>query len=77
MENKLNGFSHRKKWRFGRGSLAWPGRQTHNLEFEGAMRLEPEVAGSNPAPQAELASVWTNGTIRASATPSKFDCLPC
>ena len=31
-----------------RGSLAWLGRQTHNLESEGSDR--PEVAGSNPAP---------------------------
>ena len=43
-----------------RGSLAWLGRQTHNLEngkiqmrnleTKGAIRLLPEVAGSNPVP---------------------------
>jgi hypothetical protein len=33
-----------------RGSLAWLGRQTHNLEFARGKRLQPEVAGSNPAP---------------------------
>ena len=33
-----------------RGSLAWPGRQTHNLEFARGKRPQPEVAGSNPAP---------------------------
>ena len=40
-----------------RGSLAWLGRQTHNLEsHKGASALYPEVAGSklekseNPAP---------------------------
>ena len=33
-----------------RGSLAWLGRQTHNLESHRAKRLNPEVAGSNPAP---------------------------
>ena len=43
-----------------RGSLAWLGRQTHNLgkqanqmrnlEISGAKRSIPEVAGSNPAP---------------------------
>jgi hypothetical protein len=45
---------------FSRGSLAWLGRQTHNLakdtnqmrnlETNGAKRPMPEVAGSNPAP---------------------------
>ena len=30
-----------------RGSLAWNGRQTHNLE---SVAKRPEVAGSNPAP---------------------------
>jgi len=29
-----------------RGSLAWLGRQTHNLESHRAKRLNPEVAGS-------------------------------
>jgi hypothetical protein len=48
-----------------RGSLAWPGRQTHNLENnkrgnEGARC--PEVAGSNPAPLTEQASARANGT---------------
>jgi hypothetical protein len=62
-----------------RGSLAWLGRQTHNLdkgtnqmrnlEISGAKRSIPEVAGSNPAPEAELTSVSANGTIRASITP--------
>gem|GEM_PF-4030765 len=34
-----------------------------NLEtINGAKRLLPEVAGSNPVPEAELASVSTNGT---------------
>ena len=33
-----------------RGSLAWLGRQTHNLERQGTRRPIPEVAGSNPAP---------------------------
>jgi hypothetical protein len=33
-----------------RGSLAWLGRQTHNLEFARGKRPQPEVAGSNPAP---------------------------
>ena len=43
-----------------RGSLAWLGRQTHNLgentsqmrnlEFARGKRLQPEVAGSNPVP---------------------------
>ena len=33
-----------------RGSLAWFGRQTHNLERKGTRRPNPEVAGSNPAP---------------------------
>ena len=33
-----------------RGSLAWLGRQTHNLERKGTRRPNPEVAGSNPAP---------------------------
>jgi hypothetical protein len=43
-----------------RGSLAWLGRQTHNLgsttkmrhleTINGAKRLLPEVAGSNPVP---------------------------
>ena len=33
-----------------RGSLAWLGRQTHNLEIIGAKRLIPEVTGSNPVP---------------------------
>ena len=34
-----------------RGSLAWPGRQTHNLENKkGQHAYGPEVAGSNPAP---------------------------
>jgi hypothetical protein len=33
-----------------RGSLAWLGRQTHNLEFARAKRPQPEVAGSNPVP---------------------------
>ena len=33
-----------------RGSLAWFGRQTHNLENKGANAHGPEVAGSNPAP---------------------------
>jgi hypothetical protein len=33
-----------------RGSLAWLGRQTHNLESKGTRRPNPEVAGSNPAP---------------------------
>ena len=69
-----------KKMAICRGSLAWLGRQTHNLgkntiqmrnlEISGAKRSIPEVAGSNPAPQTELASVWANGTIRASTTPS-------
>jgi hypothetical protein len=33
-----------------RGSLAWLGRQTHNLETKRANRPLPEVAGSNPVP---------------------------
>jgi hypothetical protein len=33
-----------------RGSLAWLGRQTHNLEIKGLKRSIPEVAGSNPVP---------------------------
>jgi hypothetical protein len=47
-----------------RGSLAWLGRQTHNLakqmrnlETNGANRPMPEVAGSNPAP-GTTARVW-------------------
>jgi hypothetical protein len=42
-----------------------------NLELRGLKRLTPEVAGSNPAPRTELASVRANGTIRVSATPQK------
>src|SRR4030042_2690708 len=48
------------RWQPCRGSLAWPGRQTHNLvgnqnqmrnlESKGAMRSLPEVACSNRAP---------------------------
>ena len=55
-----------------RGSLAWLGRQTHNLakdtnqirnlETNGANRPMPEVAGSNPAPRIEFMSVRANGT---------------
>jgi hypothetical protein len=55
-----------------RGSLAWLGRQTHNLadnqnqmrnlETNGAKRPMPEVAGSNPAP----------GTIAMLLFPSFF-----
>jgi hypothetical protein len=51
-----------------RGSLAWPGRQTHNLSTDvksgvkRAKRPLPEVAGSNPAPLTEQASVRANGT---------------
>ena len=40
-----------------------------NLEISGAKRSIPEVAGSNPAPETELASVSANGTIRAFPTP--------
>jgi hypothetical protein len=39
-----------QKVRRRRGSLAWLGRQTHNLERKGTRRPNPEVAGSNPAP---------------------------
>jgi hypothetical protein len=39
-----------KKVAICRGSLAWLGRQTHNLEIKGAKRLIPEVTGSNPVP---------------------------
>jgi hypothetical protein len=44
----------RKKMAICRGSLAWLGRQTHNLEFARGKRLQPEVAGSNPAPGTNL-----------------------
>ena len=54
MENKLNEFSQQKKWRFCRGSLAWLGRQTHNLEIKGLNALRPEVTGSNPVPGTNL-----------------------
>ena len=37
-----------------RGSLAWLGRQTHNLEIQGLKRSIPEVAGSNPVPGTNL-----------------------
>ena len=48
-----------------RGSLAWPGRQTHNLENKkGQHAYGPEVAGSNPAPLVEHASIRANGTKR-------------
>ena len=49
-------FQLAKKVAICRGSLAWLGRQTHNLEFDRGKRLQPEVAGSklekseNPAP---------------------------
>jgi hypothetical protein len=43
-----------------RGSLAWFGRQTHNLERKGTRRPNPEVAGSNPAP-GTTARVWLLG----------------
>ena len=38
------------KERSSRGSLAWFGRQTHNLESVKGAIVRPEVAGSNPAP---------------------------
>ena len=44
--NKIGSFNQTN----GRGSLAWLGRQTHNLENNGANAHGPEVAGSNPAP---------------------------
>ena len=39
-----------------RGSLAWFGRQTHNLEstLGSDLYARPEVAGSNPAPGTKL-----------------------
>ena len=40
-----------------RGSLAWLGRQTHNLERKGTRRPNPEVAGSNPAPGTNMRTV--------------------
>ena len=57
---KLQANSSEHENKLGRGSLAWFGRQTHNLakdtnqmrnlETNGAKRPMPEVAGSNPAP---------------------------
>jgi hypothetical protein len=49
-ENKLKLQRLKNRAVMRRGSLAWLGRQTHNLESHRAKRLNPEVAGSNPAP---------------------------
>jgi hypothetical protein len=50
MQNKLKLHRLKNREAMCRGSLAWLGRQTHNLEFARGKRLQPEVAGSNPAP---------------------------
>ncbi len=50
IDQKLQANSSELQNRRCRGSLAWPGRQTHNLEFARGKRPQPEVAGSNPAP---------------------------
>jgi hypothetical protein len=47
---KLQAGSSELENKLSRGSLAWLGRQTHNLERKGTRRPNPEVAGSNPAP---------------------------
>ena len=64
-----------------RGSLAWLGRQTHNLPTDeisgdkGAKRPLPEVAGSNPAPGTtvhSLLNVSVPETSVSKALPPPF-----
>ena len=60
IDQKLQANSSELENKLGRGSLAWFGRQTHNLERKGTRRPNPEVAGSNPAP-GTTAHVWLLG----------------
>ena len=55
---KLQANSSELENKLSRGSLAWFGRQTHNLENKRWPNARcPEVAGSNPAP-GTTAHVW-------------------